>query len=258
MTALIRLEGVSKRYRLYHQKPYLSRTLLHKIMQRPTFTDEHWALRDVSFTVARGESIAVVGRNGAGKSTLLSLIARTSYPTSGTVEVNGKVGPMLELGSGFHPDLTGYENIFLNGILLGMTRRAVEAALPSIIEYSELGQFIDTPISTYSIGMRARLGFSVVAHLDPDILLLDEVLGVGDGHFRAKCEHTLRSFKERGKTLFLVTHTLGGVSDLCERTLWIDGGRLRASGPTREVLPLYEKDLGVAPTPPPKKTQKQA
>lgn len=247
MTVAIRFTGVSKRFRLQHQKPFLARELLRMITQRPSQVQEHWALRDVSFEVRHGETVGVIGRNGAGKSTLLGLIARTMYPTSGTVEVNGNVGPLLELGAGFHPDLTGLENIYLNGLLLGLSKRQIEERMDAIVDYAEIGKFLDTPIATYSTGMRARLGFAVVAHVDPEILILDEVLGVGDQQFQVKCRHTLDRFRSEGKTLFFVSHSLSEVKRLCDRALWIEGGTLRATGPASEVIQQYAATVVEAP-----------
>ena len=236
MTVAIRFTDVCKGFRL-HQ-------LLRTIMQRPTAVEVHHALRDVSFEIAPGESVGVVGRNGAGKSTLLSLIAQTAYPTSGTVEVNGRVGPLLELGAGFHSDLSGHENIFLNGLLLGLTRKQIEERFDRIAAYAEIGKFLESPVNTYSTGMRARLGFAVIAHIDPDILLLDEVLGVGDRSFFEKCRKTLFDFRDRGKTMFFVSHNLEDIETLCDRALWIEDGRLVDSGcPHAVVRDYYAKAM---------------
>ena len=239
MTAAIRLVNVSKCYRVFQQRPFLAREVLRMLFQRPSAVKEHWALHDISFEVQRGESIGVIGRNGAGKSTLLSLVACTSYPTSGTIEVNGTIGPLLELGAGFHPDLSGRENVFLNAALLGLTRNEIEAKYDSIAEYAELGDFINAPLNCYSTGMRARLGFAVVAHVNPSILLIDEILSVGDASFQAKCNKTIFGFKEAGKNLFLVSHNLNDVEQLCERAIWLDQGRIMRTGPAGEVVAEY-------------------
>lgn len=185
----------------------------------------------------------MIGINGSGKSTLLSLIARTSYPTSGAVEVNGKVGPLLELGAGFHADLTGRENVYLNAALLGLSRQQVDERFAQIVAYADIGRFIDARLNTYSTGMRARLGFAVIAHVDPDIVLLDEVLAVGDGQFAEKCTRTIAAFKKAGKTLVFVSHSLDQVRMLCDRVLWIHGGRLQQDGPADEVVRAYVEFL---------------
>ncbi len=243
MDPLIRFENVGKRYLVERQRPFLARELLRSILQRPSNTKEHWAVRGLSFEVRQGESVGVMGTNGSGKSTTLALIARTSAPTEGSVTVRGRIGPLLELGAGFHPDLTGYENIYLNASLLGLTRREVDQKVGSIIDYSGIQDFIDAPIQTYSTGMKARLGFAVIAHIDPDILLLDEVLSVGDGIFAQRCEETIRSFKRAGKTLFFVSHSTDWVQQLCERAIWLHQGRPVLVGPSSDVCPRYQHFL---------------
>ncbi len=239
MGPVIRLAGVTKAYRLVHQRPFLARELWRRLLQKPSRTETFTALRDVSFEIERGEAVGVIGTNGSGKSTLLSLIARTSYPTAGTVEVEGRVGPLLELGAGFHPDLTGRENIFLNASLLGLSRAEVETRLESIIDYSGIRTFIDSPIQTYSTGMTARLGFSVVAHTDPDILLVDEVFAVGDADFQQRCEETIRGMIARGATLFLVSHDMRVVREICSKVIWIEEGRVREIGDPAKVVERY-------------------
>lgn len=240
MAAAIKLDKVSKAYRVLRQQPFLAKEMLKRILQRPSKVDLHWALREASFEVGRGESLGVIGSNGSGKSTLLSLIARTSYPTQGSVEVQGRVGPLLQLGAGFHPELTGYENIFLNASLLGLSREELESKLDSIIEYSGLGDFVYSPIQTYSTGMNARLGFAVIAHIDPDILLVDEILGVGDAEFQARCRTTIRKFIEGGTTLFFVSHNMRAVQNLCARAIWLDRGELKADGDSKTVVEQYQ------------------
>lgn len=239
MKPRIRFESVSKSFRVSHQRPFLVRELLRNIFQTPSAIELHWALRDISFDVDHGQSIGVIGPNGAGKSTLLSLIAKTTHPSSGTVTTDGRIAPLLELGAGFHPDLTGYENIFLNASLLGLSRRDVNEQLDSIVDYSGIEKFIDAPVQTYSSGMVARLGFAVIAHANPDILIIDESLAVGDANFQAKCAQTLRSFREAGKTLFLVSHSEAAIRDLCDLALWLEGGKLQAMGDAEEICKLY-------------------
>jgi lipopolysaccharide transport system ATP-binding protein len=193
----------------------------------------------MSFEVARGETLGIIGRNGAGKSTLLGLIAGVLRPTRGRVTLRGRVSPLLELGGGFHPELTGRENIVLNGVLLGMTRKEVAQRSDEIIEFSELRDFIDQPIRTYSSGMLARLGFSVVAHLDPEIILLDEVLAVGDAVFQRKCIQKMLEFKKRGTTIVFVSHSAADVDLICDRVLWIENHTLKKSGPPAAILGEY-------------------
>ncbi|MGB9874215.1 MAG: ABC transporter ATP-binding protein [Hydrogenobacter sp.] len=197
------------------------------------------ALRDVSFEVYKGETFGIVGKNGAGKSTILGLIAGVIKPTKGRVIVRGKVSPLLELGAGFHKDLTGRENIVLNGVLMGMTRREVIKKMDSIIEFSELGDFIDQPLRTYSSGMVARLAFSVVAHLDPDILLIDEVLAVGDLSFQSKCLKKMEEFKQKGVTIIFVSHSAEDIKKVCDRVMWIENHTVYKIGKPHEVMEEY-------------------
>jgi ABC-type polysaccharide/polyol phosphate transport system ATPase subunit len=197
------------------------------------------ALRDISFEIPRGEWVAMIGPNGSGKSTMLGLIAGVLYPTSGTVETNGRISPLLELGAGFHPELTGAENILLNGVILGLTRAMVRERFDRIVEFSGLGKEIDRPVRTYSSGMSARLGFSVAVHVDPEILLVDEVLAVGDEAFARRCLDKLRSFHAAGVTIVVVSHALTLVEALCDRALLLAGGELVATGPPAEVIATY-------------------
>lgn len=241
MTGTIQLDSVSKRFRLARQKPFLAKDLFRRLLQRPSSVDHVWALRDVSLEVGPGEAVGVVGANGSGKSTLLSLVAKTAYPTEGHVTVTGRIGPLLELGAGFHPDLTGYENIFLNASLLGMTRESVDRHLDAIIEFSGIAEFIDTRIQTYSTGMAARLGFAVIAHCEPDILLVDEALSVGDAGFQRRCERAIGNFLARGTTMLLVSHDLVSIERICHRAVWLDGGRVREQGPVPDILNSYRQ-----------------
>lgn len=237
--AAIRVTDVSKRYTVKRQRPLLAGELLRALMLRPPQKEEHWALRDINFEVQQGESIAVIGNNGSGKSTLLSLIARTSYPTTGTIEVHGRVGPMLELGAGFHPQLTGGENISLNAALLGLTPEEIAAGYDSIVEYADIGAFIDAPLHTYSTGMTARLGFAVLTQMNPDVLIVDEALSVGDADFTKKCQNTMLRMLDSGKTMFLVSHDMATVTELCQRAIWIHQGTIRAQGDARDVVEEY-------------------
>jgi lipopolysaccharide transport system ATP-binding protein len=198
------------------------------------------ALDDVSFSVQRGETVGIIGKNGAGKSTLLSLIAGVEKPTSGTIKVNARVSPLLQLGGGFHPDLTGRENIILNGVLMGISKNKVRTRINAIVEYSELAEFIDQPIRIYSSGMLARLGFSIVTQLDPEILIVDEVLAVGDESFQKKCLATMSDFKKKGVTILLVSHNEHDVKKLCSRVIWLDNHKVRLTGEPDEVIKTYQ------------------
>ena len=199
------------------------------------------ALRDVSLSVPRGKTFGLVGRNGSGKSTLLKLVTGIYAPTSGKVEVHGRISALLELGAGFHPDFSGRENIFVNGIILGMSRREIRTRLDEIVEFSELGEFIDEPVRTYSSGMYARLAFAVATHVDPEILLIDEILSVGDEHFGRKSAAKMEEFRKAGKTILLVTHDLSTLQRRCDQAAWLDAGVLQASGSPVEVVAAYRR-----------------
>jgi ABC-type polysaccharide/polyol phosphate transport system ATPase subunit len=238
-TPAVVLTQVGKCYVLRKHKVFLMREILNRLMMRKIAHDAFWAMREVTFSVAPGESVAVVGRNGAGKSTLLGLLAGTIYPTLGSVTVNGRVGALLELGAGFHPDLTGRENIYLNASLLGLQKADVAARFDRIVEFSELAEFIDVPLRNYSSGMQVRLGFSVAVHTDPDVLLMDEVFAVGDQEFQRKCVDRIAEFKARRKTMLFVGHGLETLRGICERAIWLDHGRVVADGPIGDVLRSY-------------------
>ncbi len=201
------------------------------------------ALKNISFEVYKGESFGIIGKNGAGKSTLLGLAAGVLKPDSGRIITQGKVCPLLELGAGFHSELTGRENIILNGIILGLTKKEVLQKLDEIIEFAELEEFIDQPIRTYSSGMLARLGFSIVAHLNPDILLVDEILAVGDLNFQKKCLKKFEMFKKNQVTILLVSHSPAQIRKLCDRVMWIDEHKIKAIGSPEEVCKLYEETI---------------
>jgi ABC-type polysaccharide/polyol phosphate transport system ATPase subunit len=201
--------------------------------------DVFCALQDVSFRVEEGESLAVIGANGAGKSTLLSLVAGLTRPNEGRVEVNGKVAALLELGTGFHPDLTGIENIYLNASILGLSRKRTEESFDAIVDFSGIGDFIQQPIRTYSSGMVMRLAFSVAIHVEPDILIIDEVLSVGDAAFQEKCFNRICELKRAGKTLLFVSHVPEMVKQLCDHSIWLEHGRVKARGTPQEVLDSY-------------------
>ncbi|MFP5288571.1 MAG: ABC transporter ATP-binding protein [Thermoanaerobaculia bacterium] len=237
--AVIRLEEVALCYRLAKQRiPSLKEYAIHWMRGALSY-EKLWALRDISLTVRRGETLGIVGRNGAGKSTLLKVISRVLKPTQGSVDVQGKVSPILELGAGFDFELTGIENVYLNALLLGRSRREIDDKLEEIIEFSGLGDFVRSPIRNYSSGMLSRLGFSVATAWIPDILILDEVLAVGDASFTSKCEERINRFHEAGTTVLLVSHSAGAIQKNCTRCIWLDAGRLRAEGETEEVLDRY-------------------
>src|SRR3954470_1599700 len=206
---------------------------------RPTPKELFYALKDVSFAVEHGESLAVIGHNGAGKSTMLNIATGLCTPSSGEVKVNGRVAALLELGSGFHPDLTGAENIWINAALLGLNRAEVKARFDEIVEFSGIADFIDEPLRTYSTGMTMRLAFSVAVNVDPDILIIDEVLGVGDQAFFAKCLDRIMQFRREGKTIFCVSHSLKTLADLCSRAIWLEHGRLVQTGPIKQLIEAY-------------------
>lgn len=204
------------------------------------------ALHDISFDVYEGEKFGIIGRNGAGKSTTLGLIAGVLEPNRGHVVVRRRVSPLLSLGAGFHPELTGRENVELNGVLLGLTRREIRRKMDEIVEFSELGDFINRPTRVYSSGMMARLGFSVVAHLDPELMLIDEVLGVGDIRFQRKCVEKMKSFRDSNVTMVLVTHSVASVMNICDRAMWIDNHQVRMMGNPTEVVEAYAAANGVS------------
>lgn len=251
--AAIELENVSKRYRLGTSvgslREAFRRFRLPLFSRRADHQDGRdclWALKDVSVRVERGEVVGLIGPNGAGKSTMLKLLSSITYPTQGRIRVAGRVSALIEVGAGFHLELTGRENIFLNGSILGMSRREIERKYNSIVEFSELERFIDTPIKRYSSGMYVRLGFSVAAHVDPDVLLVDEVLAVGDVGFRRKCLDKIREVRETGTTILFVTHHSGYLRKLCDRTVVLCDGEIAFDGGTDRALTEYAKALRVS------------
>jgi len=205
--------------------------------------DKFWALKDVSFELKQGESLALVGANGAGKTTILKLLANISKPTAGSIEINGKLSALIELGAGFHPDLTGRENIFLNGTILGLSRRQIADRFDEIVEFSELDRFIDTPVKRYSSGMVVRLGFAVASFVEPEILLVDEVLAVGDASFQQKCMERIRSLIRNGTSIIFVSHNIYLIQAICNHALYLDHGQVKNFGGTKEIIDMYEHDL---------------
>jgi ABC-2 type transport system ATP-binding protein/lipopolysaccharide transport system ATP-binding protein len=237
---VIEADGVGKRYLLGEDVERRSlRAALGTIAGRRGERDALWSLRDVTFSVADGESLGIIGRNGAGKTTMLRLIGRITEPTEGVVRTRGRVGSLLEVGTGFHAQLTGRENIYLNGAVLGLRRRDIERRFDEIVAFAGFERFLDTPIKRYSSGMQLRLAFAVAAHIDTDILLVDEVLAVGDAEFQRRCMTKVRSVGEEGRTVVFVSHDLDAVAALCSRCLWLDGGRIAAIGPTSGVIDRY-------------------
>jgi ABC-type polysaccharide/polyol phosphate transport system ATPase subunit len=239
--AIVRFENVSKRFKLYRNRPRsfqeLALNLLRLKGNGPR--EDFWALRDVSFEVRPGEMVGLIGPNGAGKSTVLKLISRIIEPTSGQIAVDGRVSALLELGAGFHPDLTGRENVFLNGAILGLSRRDIRRRFDDIVDFAGIGDFIDSPVKHYSSGMYMRLGFSIAVNVSPDILLIDEVLAVGDFAFRKKCLKKIGEIKRQGVTILFVSHDLRSVDNFCDRVLWMEHGSVKASGPANEVVDRY-------------------
>jgi lipopolysaccharide transport system ATP-binding protein len=247
MAVAIRATGLAKRYRLGEmQAAYgtlresLSHTAKKLTGREPRHAQEEiWALQDVSFTVDEGEVLGVIGRNGAGKSTLLKVLTRITTPTKGRAEIRGRVGSLLEVGTGFHPELTGRENVYLNGAILGMKRRDIKRKLPEIVAFSGVERFIDTPVKRYSSGMYVRLAFSVAAHLEPEILLVDEVLAVGDAEFQARCLGRMEDLGSTGRTVLFVSHNMQAVAQLCDRAILLDGGRIVRDGQSEEIVAHY-------------------
>ena len=239
----IEVHGLAKRYVLGERtdsgqlREHLVKLL--KFGRAPKKPDILWALRDLSFKVPEGQVVGIIGRNGAGKSTLLKILSRITHPTSGSVRVRGRVASLLEVGTGFHEELTGRENVYLNGSILGMKRREIDQHFDAIVDFSGLEQFIDTPIKRFSSGMRLRLGFAVAAHLDPDVLIVDEVLAVGDAGFQKKCIATMADLRSGGRTVLFVSHNMAAVENLCSRGIWIDKGQMRMDGTSKDVIKAY-------------------
>lgn len=236
MDAII-VDQLHKQFTLRHNRPRSLKTLLTSAIRSKQEVVQ--VLKGVTFTVKAGETVSVVGKNGSGKSTLLGLIARIYRPDGGSVTVNGRVAPLLELGAGFHQDLTGIDNIYLNGSILGLKKVEINKRLNSIIDFAEIHQYIDSPIRTYSSGMIARLGFSVAIHTDPKILIVDEVLGVGDAAFQAKCSAKIRELQKAGTTILFVSHDIQAIRDVSSRVIWLDKGVIRMDGGVEEVLEAY-------------------
>lgn len=256
MSAIITVDNLSKKYIIGHQKQQGYTTLREALMQGvrgahkklmhpfakekddPTH-EEFWALKEVSFEIKQGERVGIIGRNGAGKSTLLKVLSRITEPTSGKVSIKGRVASLLEVGTGFHPELTGRENIFLNGAILGMSKMEIKSKFEEIVAFAEVEKFLDTPVKRYSSGMYVRLAFAVAAHLEPEILIVDEVLAVGDAAFQKKCLGKMEVVGKEGRTVLFVSHNMGVISQLCPTCIWLDKGRIVATGQTVAVVDAY-------------------
>ena len=240
----IRFENIVQRFRLIRERPDTLREAFTRVFRNRSQVCNFEALKGVSFTISDGEAVGIVGRNGSGKSTTLKIIAGVYRPSSGVVEVSGKVAALIELGAGFQGDLTGRENIVLNGLLLGLSRQEIRAREEEIIEFAEIGDFIDSPVKQYSSGMFMRLGFAIATEINPEILLIDEILAVGDAPFQQKCMARIESFLRRGKTVIMVSHAVSRIQQLCSRTLLLHEGTLVADGATAEVLARYQELVG--------------
>jgi lipopolysaccharide transport system ATP-binding protein len=259
----IRVENISKKYTIHHEKQerytalrdvitnnakkLVSKTASAFVQNKnplPDFksTEDFWALNDISFDIKQGDRLGIIGRNGAGKSTLLKVLSRITEPTKGRISIKGRVASLLEVGTGFHPELTGRENIWLNGAILGMQKHEIKRQFDAIVDFAEIDTFLDTPVKRYSSGMYVRLAFAVAAHLEPEILVVDEVLAVGDFAFQAKCLGKMQDVSKGGRTVIFVSHNMGAVSSLCETAVWIDNGRLLQSGTADEVVGYYLKN----------------
>jgi ABC-type polysaccharide/polyol phosphate transport system ATPase subunit len=239
----IEFEDVVQRFRVIQERHDTLREAFAKIRRRRTSYHEFEAVKHVSFRISKGEVVGIIGRNGSGKSTILKLVAGVYAATSGRVEVHGSIAPLIELGAGFHHELTGRENILLNGLLLGLSKRQVQEREAKIIEFAELGEFIDSPVKQYSSGMYMRLAFSVATEVDPDILIVDEILSVGDGGFREKCLDRIRQFRDSGRTILMVSHDMGTMSSFCSRLFLVHHGELVAEGEPSGIVERYEKLL---------------
>ena len=236
------VKDVHKRFKLVYDKPFTLKERL--LFWKNTKVGYHNVLQGINLKIKKGETVALIGVNGSGKSTLLKLMTKIYYPTTGKIDVNGKLTSLLELGAGFHQDFTGRENIYFNASIFGLTAKEIDSRVQEIIDFSELGEFIEAPVRTYSSGMYMRLAFSVAINVGAEILLIDEILAVGDQHFQDKCYAKLEELKKSGKTIVIVSHSLPAVRKLCDRTVWLYEGKIREDGPTNEVLDEYLKVCG--------------
>lgn len=238
----IKVENMTKKFKLFYDKPSTLKERL--VFWNHKKSESRTVLKDINIEIKQGETVALIGVNGSGKSTLLKLMTKIIYPSSGRIITNGKLTSLLELGAGFHPDFTGRENIYFNASIFGLTKSEIEKRINDIIDFSELGEFIDSPVRTYSSGMYMRLAFSVAINVDAEILLIDEILAVGDQHFQDKCFAKLEELKNSDKTIVIVSHSLGSVKKLCNRAIWIYNGEVRKDGKTDDVIEEYLKVCG--------------
>ena len=238
----IKVDNVTKRFKLYYDKPSTLKERL--VFWNHKKSDERTVLKNINLKIEKGETVALIGVNGSGKSTLLKLMTKIIYPTEGKIKINGKLTSLLELGAGFHPDFTGRENIYFNASIFGLTKEEIKRRVDDIIEFSELGEFIDSPVRTYSSGMYMRLAFSVAINVDAEILLIDEILAVGDQHFQDKCFAKLRELRDSDKTIVIVSHSLGPIKELCKRAVWLYDGKVRMDGNAKDVIDEYLKVCG--------------
>lgn len=237
----IEIMNVTKVFKLFYDKPSTLKERL--VFWNKKKVDERVILNDISLQIKKGETIALIGINGSGKSTLLKMMTKIIYPTKGTIKTEGKLTSLLELGAGFHPDFTGRENIYFNASIFGLTKSEIDKRLNKIIEFSELGELIDSPVRTYSSGQYMRLAFSIAINVDAEILLIDEILGVGDQHFQEKCFAKLEELRDSNKTIVIVSHSLDSLKKLCKRAIWIDEGKVKLDGKTDEVIEKYLKTI---------------
>lgn len=237
----VEVRNLSKNFRLYHER---NQSLKSALMRgRISKYEDFSALNDITLDIPQGSTFALIGSNGSGKSTLLKCLAKIYWPTTGTISYNGRMAALLEVGSGFHHELSGRDNIYLNGSILGMSKKEIDAKYDEIVEFSGVERFIDQPVKNYSSGMYVRLGFSVAINVNPEILIVDEVLAVGDAEFQAKCLNKFRDFRKEGRTVIMVTHSMEAVRDMCDHAAWIEKGNLRVVGAAKETVAAYEESL---------------
>lgn len=247
--ACIEIRDLGVRFRLFHERvTTLKEAVVHRFRQYQKW-DDFWALKGVSVSVRRGETVGIIGHNGSGKSTLLKTVAGVLDPTEGTVDAQGRIAPLIELGAGFDPELTGRDNVFLNGAILGFGRKEMQAKFDRIVDWAELSEFIDLPVKNYSSGMYMRLGFAIATDVEPDILIIDEILAVGDEHFQQKCMERVRQFQKAGVSILFVSHALEQMQTLCDRLVLLDHGHLAAEGKPVDVVKRYREIIGAVPAP---------